>query len=103
MALRELALRRTADRVDSQMRAYKRDHAIAQPWPAAERILVCVSTSPLAARLVRATRRMATGLNAEWIALYVETSRELRLPEAVRDRVIQTLRLAEQLGDKPLP
>ncbi|HMN29151.1 MAG TPA: histidine kinase, partial [Caldilineaceae bacterium] len=98
MALRELALRCTADRVDSQMQAYKRDHAIAQTWPAAERILVCVSPSPLSTRLVRAARRMATRLDAEWIALYVETPHELRLPEALRDQVTRTLRLAEQLG-----
>lgn len=98
IALRELALRRTAERVDAQMQEYMRDHAIARTWPAAERMLVCVSPSPLAGRLVRAARRMAAGLRAEWIALYVETPAALRLPEEQRDRVVQTLRLAEQLG-----
>ena len=61
IALRELALRRTADRVDAQMQHYRRDHAIAQTWPTNERLLVGVSPGPLSARLVRAARRMAAG------------------------------------------
>src|SRR5262249_56175230 len=67
IALRELALRHTADRVDAQMQVYRRDHAIAETWPTTERILVCVSPSPLAVRLVRAARRMVTRLRAEWL------------------------------------
>ena len=98
IALRELALRRTADRVDAQMQAYRSSHAITETWPTTERMLVCVSPSPLSARLVRATRRMAARLRAEWLAVYVETPASLRLPEADRDRVVHTLRLAEQLG-----
>src|SRR5262247_571636 len=98
IALRELALRRTAERVDAQMQVYRRDHAIAATWPTTERILVCVSPSPLAARLVRATRCMATRLRAAWLVVYVETPAHLRLPAADRDRVVQTLRLADQLG-----
>jgi two-component system, OmpR family, sensor histidine kinase KdpD len=97
-ALRELALRRTADRVDAQMQVYRRDHAIPQTWPVTERIIVCVSPSPFSARLVRAARRMASGLRAEWMAVYIETPASLRLPQADRDRVNETLRLAEQLG-----
>ena len=98
IALRELALRRTADRVDAQMQVYRSTHAITETWPTTERILVCVSPSPLSARLVRATRRMAARLRAEWLAVYVETPAYLQLPEADRDRVVHTLRLAEQLG-----
>ena len=98
IALRELALRRTAERVDAQMQVYRRDHAIAETWPTTERILVCVSPSPMAARLVRAARRMAARLQAEWLVVYVETPAHLRLPEVDRNRVVQTLRLAEQLG-----
>jgi two-component system sensor histidine kinase KdpD len=98
IALRELALRRMADRVDAQMQVYRRTHAIAETWPTTERLLVSVSPSPLSARLVRAARRMATQLRAEWLAVYVETPAHLRLPEADRDRVVNTLRLAEQLG-----
>ncbi len=98
IALRELALRTTAARVDAQMDVYRRDHAIPTPWPVTERILVAVSPSPFAARVVRAARRMAAGLRAEWIVAHVETLAHARLSEADRDRVAQTLRLAEQLG-----
>ena len=98
IALRELALRRMADRVDAQMQVYRRTHAITETWPTTERILVCVSPSPLSARLVRATRRMAARLRAEWLVVYVETPAHLRLPEADRERIVHTLRLAEQLG-----
>ncbi|WP_447979841.1 DUF4118 domain-containing protein [Candidatus Nitrospira bockiana] len=98
IALRELALRSTAERVDQQMQVYRRDHAVPQTWPAAETILVCVNMKPRGAMLVRAARRMAAGLHAKWIALYVQTSRHLRLPDSERNRVVETLRLAEQLG-----
>jgi two-component system sensor histidine kinase KdpD len=80
------------------MQVYRRAHAIDEIWPTTERLLVCVSPSPLAARLVRAARRMAARLRAEWLVVYVETPANLRLPEADRDRVVQTLRLAKQLG-----
>jgi two-component system sensor histidine kinase KdpD len=98
IALRELALRRTAERVDAQMRVYMHEHAIGKAWPTAERLLVCISPGPESARLVRAAKRMADRLGAPWVAAYVETPRQLRLPAEVRDRVTQTLRLAEQLG-----
>ena len=98
IALRELALRRTADRVDAQMETYRRDKAIREPWPAALRLLVGISSGPSAEHLVRAARRMASGLRAEWIVAYVETPAERRRREAERERVAQTLRLAEQLG-----
>lgn len=98
IALRELALRRTAERVDAQMQDYRRLHAIAEPWPTAERILVCASPSPLAARLVRAGGRLAAQLKAKWVVLYVETPGHARLRDADRARVVETLRLAERLG-----
>ncbi|MGH7310224.1 MAG: DUF4118 domain-containing protein [Candidatus Rokuibacteriota bacterium] len=98
IALRELALRSTAERVDAQMRVYMREHAIRTVWPAADRLLVCVGPTPDAARLVRSAKRMAERLGAEWITAYVETPGHRRLPAEARDRVIQTLRLAEQLG-----
>lgn len=102
IALRELALRRTAERVDQQMEVYRRDHAVVRTWPAAETIMVCVNIKPRGARLVRAARRLAAGLHAKWIAVYVQTSRHLGLPEAERERVFQALRLAEQLGAETL-
>lgn len=98
IALRELALRSTADRVDAQMEDYRRNNAITSPWPVNERILVCVSPSPTAARLVRAARRMAQRLRAAWVVAYVETPAYLKLPEQDRKRLGQTLRLAKQLG-----
>ena len=98
IALRELALRRTADRVDAQMQRYRRDHAIQTTWPVAERILVCVGPSPFSAQLVRAGRRLATRLGAEWMVAYIETPGGARLAEDARARVLETLRLAESLG-----
>src|SRR5262245_6128233 len=98
IALRELALRVTAQHVDAEMRHYMRDHAIPGTWPVRERLLVCIGPSPTSIRLVRAAKRMAEGLGAEWIVAYVETPAQLRLPPEARDRVAQTMRLAEQLG-----
>jgi two-component system, OmpR family, sensor histidine kinase KdpD len=98
IALRELALRRTAERVDAQMRVYRQEHAIDRIWPTVESVLVCVGPSPMSTRLVRAAKRMADHLGAEWIAAYVETPAQLRLSAETRDSVVQTLRLAEQLG-----
>ncbi|PYQ59529.1 MAG: hypothetical protein DMF53_18630 [Acidobacteria bacterium] len=73
-------------------------HGVAETWPVAERLLVAVSTGPNASRLVRAARRLAERLRAEWVVVYVESPAELRLPKEDRDRVWQTLRLAERLG-----
>ncbi|MFI5327508.1 MAG: universal stress protein, partial [Candidatus Rokuibacteriota bacterium] len=98
IALRELALRVTAQHVDAEMRHYMRDHAIHQTWPVRERLLVCIGPSPSSIRLVRAAKRMAEGLGAEWIVAYVETPAQTRLSQGARDRVAQTMRLAEQLG-----
>ncbi|MFY4731092.1 DUF4118 domain-containing protein, partial [Nitrospira sp. BLG_2] len=98
IALRELALRRTAERVDQQMEIYRRDHAVVRTWPAAETVIVCVNTKPRGPRLIRAARQMAADLHAKWIAVYVQIPRHLGLPQSERDRLMQTLRLAEQLG-----
>jgi two-component system, OmpR family, sensor histidine kinase KdpD len=97
-ALRELALRRTAERVDDQMLSYMREHAITGPWAAGERVVVCLDPSPGAANAVRAAKRTADGLDAELIALYVETDRHATLSEAEHTRLAQTMRLAAQLG-----
>src|SRR5262245_9541434 len=97
-ALRELALRHAAERVDDEMQRYMQAHAIAGPWAVTERIMVCVSPGALGERLVRAARRMATARRAEWIAVFVETASFHRRPEAERERVVRALRLAERLG-----
>jgi len=97
-ALRELALRRTAQRVDEQLLSHMRAHAISGPWPAGERVLVCVSEAPSTGGLIRYARRVADHLRAPWTAVYVETTRTHRLSVAERDRIADFLRLAERLG-----
>ena len=97
-ALRELALRRTADRVDDELLSHMRAHAIAGPWGAGERVLVCVSEDPRSAGLVRYAKRLADRLHAPWTALTVEGPRFAALGEAGRDRVAEALRLADRLG-----
>ncbi len=101
-ALRELALRRTAERVDEQLLTHMRAHAIPGPWAAGERILVCVSEDPRAAGLVRYAKRLADRLHAPFTALCVETRRSLQWSEVERDRVADTLRLAEALGGEAI-
>lgn len=101
-ALRELAMRHAAARVDGQMRAYMQLRAIPGPWPAGEHLLVCVSPSPLGERLVRAARRLAGELNAGWTALYVETPGHLRPASDEQARLARTLYLAEELGGRAL-
>src|SRR6202008_4809736 len=101
-ALRELALRCTAERVDEQLLTHMQAHAIPGPWAAGERILVCVSEDPRAAGLVRYAKRLADRLHAPWTALSIETARSLALSEEERDRVADTLRLAESLGGEAI-
>ncbi|WP_321936838.1 sensor histidine kinase KdpD [Paraburkholderia sp. J8-2] len=98
IALRELALRRTADRVDAQMREYRADRSIQHVWQARERLLVCVGPGPEANALVRAAARLAASLKADWIAVYVETPKLQRLPDATRERTLGALKLASELG-----
>jgi len=97
-ALRELALRRTAQRVDDQLLSHMRAHAITGPWPAGDRVLVCISEATSTASLIRYARRAADRFHAPWTAIYVETSRTQRLTDTERDRVAEYLRLAERLG-----
>ncbi len=99
-ALRELALRRTADRVDDQMVDYLRQNAIEGPWATAERLLVCIGADAHSENVVRTASRLASGLNAYWITVHVErTGRDEADPEAVR-RLDETMRLAERLGSE---
>jgi len=97
-ALRELALRRTAERVDEQLLTEMQAHAIQGPWAAGERILVCVSEDPRSAGLVRYGKRLADRLHGAWTALYIEGRRAVQLSEKERDHIADTLRLAEALG-----
>jgi two-component system sensor histidine kinase KdpD len=101
-ALRELALRRTAERVDEQLLTEMQARAIQGPWAAGERILVCISDDPRSAGLVRYAKRLADRLHGPWLALYVEGRRSLQLSEEERDRIADTLRLAEALGGEAI-
>ena len=91
-------MRRTAERVDEQLLTEMQAHAIQGPWAAGERILVCVSEDSRAAGLVRYAKRLADRLHGPWVALYVEGRRAVQLSEEQRDRIADTLRLAETLG-----
>ena len=101
-ALRELALRRTAERVDEQLLTEMQARAIQGPWAAGERILVCISDDRRCAGLVRYAKRLADRLHGPWTALYVEGRRSTQLSEVERDRIADTLRLAESLGGEAI-
>ncbi len=98
IALRELSLRCTADRVDAQMQDYRDDHSIREVWQVGERILVCIGATAIAERLIRAAKRLANSLHAQWIVAYVETPELQRLPAERRDQVLKMLQFAKQLG-----
>ncbi len=97
-ALRELAFRRAAERVDEQMLAYMQTRAIPGPWAAGEHILVSVGTGPLSERLVRTTRRQADRMGAQWTTIYVETPAHHRLSKEAKEQLARTLQLAGKLG-----
>ncbi|MFD2183512.1 DUF4118 domain-containing protein [Rhodoplanes azumiensis] len=96
-ALRELALRRTAERVDEQLLSQMKARAIPGPWPAGERVLVCISEDPRSAGLVRYGKRLADRLRGPFTALHIESHRSHRLDDVQRDRIADTLRLAQTL------
>lgn len=98
IALRELALRRTAERVDEDVLDYRRAHAIDETWPVAERILVCIRPNPESGELVQAGRRLAARLRAEWIVAYVESPSQPALGSSERQALASAFKLAEQLG-----
>lgn len=100
IALREISMRRAAARIDDQMRDYMEKFSIPGPWPAQDRLLVCVSGSPYSEKLIRATRRLADELKAPWFTLYIETRGTSRHIRENRQRVWADLRLAESLGSQ---
>lgn len=101
IALRELALRATAERVGAQVLLYRQGQGIKHIWPTNEKILVCVGSGADSAKVIRAARRMATSLQAEWIAVHVESPR-LNSSDEERNNAMQNLRLAEKLGAETL-
>ena len=98
LALRELALRRTADRVEAAARLFGNDDKVSKPWLARDRFLVAVAPDDQAEQLIRVGKRFADALDAEWMVVTVETPAMLKLGEAARDRRVDILRLAESLG-----
>jgi len=99
-ALREMSLRRAAERVEDQMQTYMQDKSITGPWAAGERLMVCVSPNTLSERLVRSTKRLAGELSCEWLAVYVETPQDAHLSAREQERIARTLQRAEELGAK---
>ena len=97
IALRELALRTTAACVETEVLLYRKSEGIKQIWPTRDKILVCVGPNPESLKLIRTAKRMATSLQADWMAVYIDTPR-LRVSEKKRNSAIQNLRLAQQLG-----
>jgi two-component system sensor histidine kinase KdpD len=98
LALRELALRRVADRVDLDVLAHRQENSISATWPTQERIVVCVGPAPASQRLVRAAARMSAGLRAPWVAAYVEPTTTAPMTAAAQERLESHLKLAESLG-----
>ncbi len=100
-ALRELALRKTAEQVNTEVLLNRQGERIEKIWPTSERLLVCVGPGPNAAKLIRATVRMAESLHAEWIAVFIETPL-LPLSSEKNIKVSEHLRLAEELGGETI-
>lgn len=98
IALRELALRRTADRVDDDMLQYRRDQFVSPIWQTRDSLLACIGTGAGGEKIVRTTARVATRLEAPWHAIYIETPALQRLSERNRHRILRNLKLAEELG-----
>ncbi len=100
LALRELALRHAAQRVEEQVRTARAAEGTLHPWHTNERILVCVAPNRMASRVVRAAQRLASAVHAQLIAVFVESVRQSSVSEIDRARAAEALRLAESLGAK---
>lgn len=96
--MREAALRRVAGRIQSEYQDVKGGTITGYPSPIQNRILVCISSHPLAERLVRAGRRMADELSAGWVALYIETPDRIGFSSHHSEQLEKTLDLATELG-----
>jgi two-component system sensor histidine kinase KdpD len=99
-ALRELALRRAAERVDEAMRAHMAQQGIEGPWEASDRVLACIDSTRAAQIVVRRAKRLADRLRAPWEAVHVETPDSVRAPRQDQSTLLETFRLAEELGAK---
>lgn len=101
IALRELALRRTAERVEDDVQAYRIEKSIASIWKTDSALLVCVGPRPETEHIIRSAAQLANQLNTSWHAIYIETPKLLRLPLERRDRILKALKLAQDLGAVP--
>jgi two-component system, OmpR family, sensor histidine kinase KdpD len=98
MALRELALRRTADRVEDDVQAYRSDKSIERVWKTEESLLCCIGPGLGGEDVVRSAARLAVQLGVDWTAVYVETRMLQRLPVQERERILRTVKLAQEFG-----
>ncbi|MES2106129.1 MAG: two-component system sensor histidine kinase KdpD [Pseudomonadota bacterium] len=98
IALRELALRRTADRVEDDVQAYRIEKSISAVWKTDAALLACVGPRADADHLIRSAARLASQMNAVWHAVYIETPALQRLPSEQRERILKSLKLAQDLG-----
>ncbi|KLU64404.1 sensor protein KdpD [Desulfosporosinus acididurans] len=97
-ALRELSMRFAAQRVDRQLESYMRVHGIEGPWPAGERVMVCISTSPFGERLIRMGKRIAEGMKAELLVVYIDTPSNYLKQQMQKDQLAKSLHLAQELN-----
>ena len=98
IALRELALRRTADRIENDVQAYRIEKSISPVWKTDAALLACVGPRQGAEHVIRSTARLANQLNADWHVIYIETPQLQRLAPAQRERILKTLKLGEEMG-----
>ena len=101
IALRELALRTTAQRVNTEVLIFRQGRAIETTWPTSERIMVCVGPSPSSAKLIRSAKRLASGLSAAWLAVSIESPRDASVTGTQHERIMRNLELAKELGPRP--
>ncbi|WP_088189251.1 sensor histidine kinase KdpD [Desulfosporosinus sp. FKA] len=97
-ALRELSMRFAAQRVDRQLESYMRVHGIEGPWPAGERVMVCISASPFGERLIRMGKRIAEGMKAELLVVNIDTPSNFLKHEKEKDQMAKSLHLAQELN-----
>ncbi|MBF0512545.1 MAG: sensor histidine kinase KdpD [Desulfovibrionaceae bacterium] len=100
IALRELALRTTAQRVNTEVLIFRQGRAIETTWPTSERIMVCVGPSPSSAKLIRSAKRLASGQNIPWLAVSIESPRDASVTGTQHERILRNLELAKELGAK---
>ncbi|HUL37336.1 MAG TPA: DUF4118 domain-containing protein, partial [Thermodesulfobacteriota bacterium] len=99
-ALRELTLTHAARKMDTELLNYMRAKAISGPWPAGERLMVCIAPSPYAKQLLRKGYTIAKDAHAEWYAVYVSTPALKEMSDSDKAYIAEALNLAEELGAK---